>query len=281
MRITCATESAPGRVNEDYAVCGNDWAVVLDGATAPPGVDSGCIHDVPWLVRHLAAAVTRRILLDSAPLTDLLAASITETRDAHGPACDLSNPDSPSSTISIVRIRGEALDYLALADSPIVICGADHVLTPIADDRTAHLPGGRPYTLDLVRSLRNKPGGFWVASTDPEAAYQAVTGSLPFAPGTEIGIFTDGASRLVEFYGYDWDQVFSVLAGSGPAGVIALVRSAELEKPLRDAKQHDDATAVFMTSCSTADYARVSAEALQRHQAWRVRPASGLAADNA
>lgn len=246
MRITCATESTPGRVNEDYAVCGNDWAVVLDGATAAPGVDSGCIHDVPWLVRHLAAAITRRILLDSAPLTDLLAASITETRDAHGPACDLGNPDSPSSTVSIVRIRGEALDYLALADSPIVIRGADHVLTPIADDRAARLPGGRPYTLELVRSLRNKPGGFWVASTDPEAAHHAVTGSLPFGPGTEIGMFTDGASRLVEFYGYGWDRVFSVMEGSGPGALIALVRSAELEKPLRSAKQHDDATAVLM-----------------------------------
>jgi hypothetical protein len=40
------------------------WAVVLDGATAPEGVDSGCIHDVSWLVSHLAAAITRRMLLD-------------------------------------------------------------------------------------------------------------------------------------------------------------------------------------------------------------------------
>src|SRR5207244_9514863 len=121
MRITYATESAPGRVNEDYAVCGGEWAVVLDGATAPDGVDSGCIHDVPWLVRHLAAAVTRRILLDSASLPDLLAASIEETRAAHGTACDLGNPDSPSSTISIVRVRNDAADYLTLGDSPIVI----------------------------------------------------------------------------------------------------------------------------------------------------------------
>ena len=54
MRITYATEAAPGRVNEDTAVCGDGWAVVLDGATAPEGVDSGCVHDVRWLVRHLA-----------------------------------------------------------------------------------------------------------------------------------------------------------------------------------------------------------------------------------
>ncbi len=227
MRITYATESTPGRVNEDYAVCGNDWAAVFDGATAFPGVDSGCIHDVPWLVRHLAAALTRRLLLESAPLPDLLAASIGETRTAHAATCDLANPDSPSSTVSIVRVRNDALDYLTLADSPIVIRTADHVLTPIVDDRTSHLPGGRPYTVELVRSLRNKPGGFWVASTDPDAAYNAVAGSMPFEAGTEIGMFTDGVSRLTEYYGYDWGQVFSVLESSGPAGLISLLPAGD------------------------------------------------------
>src|ERR1700730_8666821 len=186
MRITYATESAPGHVNEDYAICGNEWAVVLDGATAPDGVDSGCIHDVPWLVRHLTAGVARRLLLDSAPLPDLLAGAIEETRDAHATTCDLSNPDSPSSTASIVRVRDGVIDYLTLADSPIVIQGADQGLTPTIDDRLAHLPGGRPYSFELVRSLRNKPGGFWVASTDPDAAYHAVTGSRPFEEGTEV-----------------------------------------------------------------------------------------------
>jgi hypothetical protein len=43
--------------NEDYAAAGPDWAIVLDGATHFDGVDTGCIHDVPWLVRRLAAAL--------------------------------------------------------------------------------------------------------------------------------------------------------------------------------------------------------------------------------
>lgn len=259
MRITYATAAAPGQVNEDYAICGNDWAVVLDGATAPPGVNSGCIHDVPWLVRHLAAVVARRILLDSASLPDLLAGAIEETRTAHAGDCDLSNPDSPSSTISIVRVRDGVIDYLTLADSPIVIRAADRALTSAIDDRLAHLPGGRPYPIELVRSLRNKPGGFWVAGTDPEAAYRAVTGSKPFEEGTEIGIFTDGVSRLVESYGYEWEHVFSILETSGPSGVIALVRAAERERPLRGVKQHDDATAVLMAGCSVVRPARARA----------------------
>lgn len=248
MQITYASESPLGRVNEDYAIGGNDWAVVLDGATAVPGADTGCIHDVPWLVRHLAAAIAQRILLDSAPLPDLLAGAIKETRDAHAETCDLANPDSPSSTVSMVRVRDDVIDYLALADSPIVI-RTSQALIPVVDDRTAHLPGGRPYPAGLVRKMRNKPDGFWVASTTPEAAYHAVTGSVPFDQRTEIGIFTDGASRLVEHYGYEWEHVFSIMEANGPGELIALVRSAERAGPLRGVKQHDDATAVLMTGC--------------------------------
>ena len=209
MRITYATEAAPGRVNEDTAVCGDGWAVVLDGATAPEGVDSGCIHDVPWLVRHLSAGIAKRMLLDDgrscADLQAILGDAILETRQAHGGRCDLANPDSPSSTVSIIRVRGDELDYLVLGDSPVVVRHPDGI-TVLSDDRIAHLPGGRPYTLELVRSLRNKPGGFWVASTEFEAARQAVAGSMPWTAGTEVGMFTDGVSRLVEFYGYDWES---------------------------------------------------------------------------
>jgi len=246
MQITYATEGAPGYVNEDYAACGGGWAIVLDGATAPPGIDSGCIHDVPWFVRHLAAGIARRLIARDWNLDDLLAESIKDVRKLHEVTCDLENPDSPSSTVSIIRVRGDILGYLTLGDSPIVIRAPGEALMPVFDDRAAHLPGGRPYTPELVRAWRNRPGGFWVAGADAEAAYHAVTGSVPYTADIEIGIFTDGVSRLVEFYGYDWEQVFSVLETSGPAGLISVVRSVELDRPLGYGKRHDDATAVLV-----------------------------------
>ncbi len=246
MRITFASESAPGRANEDYAVCGPNWAAILDGATAPAGVDSGCIHDVRWVVRQLAAALSKRLVLERARLPDLLAAAIEETCQAHAHNCDLENPDSPSSTVSIVRIGNHSLEYLTLGDSPIILRHRDHTFTPIVDNRTDHLPGGRPYTVELVSSLRNKPGGFWVASTNPKAAYHAVSGNVHVDGTMDVALLTDGVTRLIEWYGLDWPAIFTVLTDEGPSSLIACVRSAERKDPPPHGKQHDDATAVHI-----------------------------------
>lgn len=248
MQITHATASAPGNANEDYVCTGANWAVILDGATAPAGVDSGCVHDVIWLVRQLAAKIASRLIVtDESSLADILATAIKDTTAAHADTCDLANPDSPSATVSIAQARGDALEYLTLGDSPIVLWHRDESFTPITDDRTSHLPGGRPYTIELVRALRNKAGGFWVASTDPEAAYHAIGGSIPLARVTEVGLFTDGITRLLDWYGYTWPVIFSSLRSEGPGSLITLVRTAEREQPHPQApKKHDDATAVYM-----------------------------------
>jgi hypothetical protein len=189
---------------------------------------------------------TRLVIGDQSSLADILAVAIKDTASVHASTCDLANPDSPSSTVSIIRVRGDGLEYLTLGDSPIVIWHRDETFTPIADDRTSHLPGGRPYTIELVRAHRNKTGGFWVASTNPEAAYQAISGSVPLDQVAEAGLFTDGITRLLDWYGYTWPVIFTSLRSEGSASLVALVRTAEREQPHPHAKQHDDATAVYV-----------------------------------
>jgi hypothetical protein len=244
MQTTFATENTPGKANEDYAVCGPRWAVILDGATAPANINSGCIHDVPWLVRHLAAGITHHLVAgDALSLPDLLADAIKTTMHAHEDTCDLSNPDSPSSTVAIIRFRDSDLDYLVLGDSPVIL-RAGQGFREIKDDRTDHLPGGRPYTHELVTRMRNKSGGFWVASTNPEAAYQAVSGNTDDA--MDAAMLTDGVTRLVDLYGYDWQAIFAVLDSQGPSELISMVRAAERRSPPPHGKPHDDATAIYV-----------------------------------
>jgi Protein phosphatase 2C len=297
VRIDLATRAAPilGRPNEDVAASGPGWAFVLDGATPAPGVATGCRHDVPWLVHRLTIALTARLTqpadaalapspptpsplapsplapsplapspLAPSPLADLLADAIAELRAAHEDTCDLDNPDSPSSTVAMVRVRGSSLDYLVLCDSPVVLRHADGRITLIEDDRLARLPGGPPYSASLIRARRNRPGGFWVASTDPAAAYQAVTGeagpigltrptgpTAPTAPTgptglTDAALFSDGVTRLAEWYGYPWPRILAHLRDQGPGAVIDLVRAAERSYPHPRIKQHDDATVVHL-----------------------------------
>jgi hypothetical protein len=258
--IAHASQGAPGRAsadNEDYACAGPSWAVVLDGATQPDGVDGGCVHGVRWLVRRLAAAIGAALTLeDPGSLAEILAAAIEAARAAHDGACDLGNPDSPSSTVAMVRVASGVLDYLVLADSAIVLRQAGGDCTVISDDRVARLPGGRPYTPELVRSVRNRPGGFWVASTEPQAAGQAVTGTAPLAGMAEAGLFSDGVTRLTERYGDSWPAIFGRLRTTGPDRLIADLRRTERADPRPPAKRHDDATAVYLSFADDAVISR-------------------------
>ncbi|TKK87167.1 protein phosphatase 2C domain-containing protein [Herbidospora galbida] len=249
MRITYESRPAPDRRNEDFVVGGPTWVAVLDGATAPAGVDSGCVHDVPWLVSRLASDLARGMITrGEASLADILEQAIRSTVAAHVDTCDIANPDSPSSTVAIVRRRRDLVDYLVLCDSPIVLRRCDGTLTVVDDGRTEQLPGGRPYSLELVRSLRNRPGGFWVASTRPEAAREALTGTIDADRVNGVLLMTDGVSRLVTWFGRSWRDLVDLAEGHGPSGLIEQVRAAEEgHEPPHGAKRHDDATAAWMT----------------------------------
>lgn len=249
VRVSYASEQGQGAANEDRAVAGRDWAFVLDGATAPAGVDTGCHHDVGWLVDRLASTFATELSAERhRPLPDCLAAAIHTVRGAHGAGCDLDNPDSPSATVAAVRAKGHGggLEYLVLADSFVLLPGAVGDVTAVTDDRLDHLPGGRPYTTDLVRASRNTSGGFWVAAAAPEAAHRAVTGTATPA-GNRFALLTDGCSRLVEYYDHTWEAVLERAETAGPAALVTWVRDEECHNGVPHGKRHDDATALVGT----------------------------------
>jgi hypothetical protein len=250
MQILYATEPTPGQPNEDFVITGPNWAIVLDGASARPGTDTGCIHDVPWYVQHLGTELAHRLTNTPAgPLNAALADAITAVRRLHEHTCDLTNPDSPSATVVAVRHRAGQLDYLTLADSPLIVDLHGDVRA-IADDRTAHLTD---YSHEGVRAARNTPDGFYVASTMPDAAFKAISGALPAATVGRAALLSDGAARLVErFLALSWRELLELLADHGPHELIRRTREAEAaetdaERATRRGKQHDDATAVLMT----------------------------------
>lgn len=270
MRVSLVSvPGSPDRSNEDFAAASHDVVVLLDGAGTPPGIESGCSHGVAWYARQLgtqllaeAGAVPHR------PLADVLAVAIDRVAAMHGDACDLTDPNTPSATVTAVRRTGDELEYLVLADSVLVLDVLDGDPVAVTDDRLAitsrslraemdALPTGSPEHTQARRayaetlgSYRNTDGGFWVANTDPAAAAHAITGSVPLDRLRAVALLSDGASRLADrFRLTDWTDTLKILADDGPAELVRRVRAAENTDPRGErwprGKASDDATAVY------------------------------------
>jgi hypothetical protein len=269
VKISLATLPArPDRPNEDFAAVAPGAAVLLDGAGMPAATPIGCVHGVAWFAGTLGALLLRTIVGEpDRSLTDCLAAAIAETRSMHGGRCDLDHAASPSSTVVAVRVRHGVLEYAVLGDSSLVLADQAGEPTVITDRRLDavgrrhrgaldELPTGSPEHTralkayrDALTLLRNRPGGYWIASTEPEAAHHALTGSAPVGTLASVNLLSDGASRLVDRFDLaNWREAVALVASSGPEALVERVREAESTDPDGQrwprSKSSDDATVI-------------------------------------
>jgi hypothetical protein len=247
MEVVFATCPGPGGSNEDAVVAGADFAVVLDGATAEPDTDPGCVHSVRWFAGAVTAELGRLLTGDTTrdvPLTEVLYRALDAVTRTHAHTCDLTNPCSPSGTVAAVRAGPDRLEYLVLGDATVAIDDGRGEVVAISDERIRRFDD-RPWA--QLRHVRNVPDGFWVAGSRPEAARHAFTGAVPLAEVSRVALLTDGAARLVERYGWGWAKFLDLLDTCGPAELIAQTRAAERGTPPGrfPGKEHDDATAVL------------------------------------
>ncbi|MGI5419252.1 protein phosphatase 2C domain-containing protein [Actinomadura luteofluorescens] len=269
MRVQIASEPGrPDRDNEDFAAAAPGLFVVVDGAGTPAGVGSGCVHSVAWYARNLGGLLLATATDIGVGLDEALAVAIERVNALHAGACDLGHPGSPSATVALARVSGDRLDYLVLSDAVVVLESVDQEPKVITDDRLAEViarlgePGELPAVgsgehserlrgrVEQLATYRNQPGGFWVASTKPEAAGQALTGSIPLGELGAIALLSDGASRLVDSFDLmSWPELLAVLRKDGPAELITRTREAEASDPQGRrwprGKASDDATAVW------------------------------------
>ena len=110
---------------------------------------------------------------------------------------------------------------------------------------------GAPNSPGRCGRARNRPGGYWVAAADPQAASQALTGTLPSKNLHRAVLLSDGASRLVDPFGLaTWEELLALLDASGPDELVRQVRAAEAVDPegrqWPRTKRTDDATAVYL-----------------------------------
>jgi hypothetical protein len=156
---------------------------------------------------------------------------------------------------------------LVLADTTILLDEPAGIQV-ISDDRLAQVavmehsamhreatgsPTHQRRYADLVTELRrhrNQAEGYRVASSTPDAAYHALTGSVPRLELRRAALLSDGATRLVDRFGVmAWPDLYDVLDREGPYSLIMQTREAESSDPegrrWPRSKRHDDATAVL------------------------------------
>lgn len=230
--VETAERAAPGRETEDRVLVLPNAVVLLDGVTStrPPTRNGG------WYATELAKELAERLPTDQ-DLADVLATAIKTLTTSY----DLNPGDSPACTVAITRWTDDKIETLVLADSPIV--AFSQTTTVIADTRLANL---RPTTKKPITEWRNKPGGYWVAEADPEAAHQAVRTTLNRHDVQNMIMATDGVSCGVDDYKIfkNWDEVLRTAITKGLTAVLDEVRAAERADPDRTRwprhKTHDD-----------------------------------------
>lgn len=273
MRISIASWPGGAADNEDFVAAssdtvagvgrwrsrrGSDVVVVLDGVTPVDRSDIGCRHGVAWYAGSLGVQLLAAARDTSRTLADCLAEAIRRTAAGH-PECDGEHPDSPAATVAACRVRPDALEYLVLADTTLLLADVDGSVRELSDGRAAdvgrRMPpvGAADGPVDgaerarLVRSWRNRPGGYYVAAGDPAVAAEALTGVEPLDRLSDVVLASDGAARPVEVFGaFAWKDVLSLIRTEGASGWLRRTRDLEASDPhcerWRRGKARDDAT---------------------------------------
>lgn len=247
------TAIGSGAENQDLALTGADWAVVLDGANPPKGVDVGCAHGVAWIVGRLGAHLREGLDAGEGALADVLRDAIRATVTDHGPTCDPANPRSPGATVAMARKANDRLEWLVLGDAAVLFEDTTGRVAIETDERISELPEP-PGTAEGIEAYiaryRNRPGGAWFAGAVPEAADHAFTGHRDVPELRRVLLCTNGITRLTDRYDYRLPDLMTLATTNrGPAALIDAVRGAELTDPDPDrwsGKRHDDATAVLV-----------------------------------
>lgn len=270
MHVTFATEpGSPDHPNEDVVLATPRLVVVADGATAPAGLDTGCVHGTVWYVNQLAAQIAAcEASTPGASLKDVLAEALASVARSHAHTCNLDADGTPSASVGVLRATAGTLDYLVLSDVTVVL-GLGSRTEVICDDRIANLfddlrqavwaaPVGSAerdaHLRELVstqRKLRNVDGGYWLAGATPLAAQHALSGSVSMNDVHGAAIMTDGATRLVDLFdALAWADALAELSATGPTEWIDRTRAMEdsdeaLTKWHRY-KKSDDAAIAFI-----------------------------------
>jgi hypothetical protein len=204
MQVTLASRRSPDATsNEDFIAATAGCVVVVDGASVPAELGTGCAHGTAWFARRLGTHLLGLLTSQPDPSpADNLAQAITDVAALHADTCDLDHPGTPSATVAILREQADTMEYLVLGDTTILLEQPTGIRA-ITDDRleqvasvqhdamhqqaTGSAAHARSFAQLVTeqRRHRNHPDGFWVASTDRPPLSTPLSTPLPARACTE------------------------------------------------------------------------------------------------
>lgn len=249
VHTTLLSDPAIPGMDEDAGGVLGEVAVLLDGAGVPRRFRAGCSHSVSWFSHALAARLLGHAQDPTVPLRTALARAIEDVGALHQATCDLDR-GGPSATVVAVRRTEERLEHLVLCDSSLLLHGPGGDVMRVTDTRVEEVVRSER-TADAIEARRNRPGGFWVARHEPEAADEAIEGSSPLAQWQRAHLVSDGVTRAVDLLGLHNDASLAASLAKDPQALLRQLRAAEagLAPARRPRKLHDDAT--VLTLCLT------------------------------
>jgi hypothetical protein len=250
-----AAAQLPEGGGEDRVFATDDAVIVLDGASAfrPVPVRPSEYVDVlgAELVAHLDP---------SRELPTILGKAI----EATARRLELAPGHSPSSTVAIVRTVTDQVECLVLGDNLIVFPDAtvtDDRLERLAQEeqaryrdrlRTGHgYDEGHRAALKRLQAkqarYRNRPGGYWIAEADPQAANHAIIVRRPIGVTPWAVLSSDGAYKPMAHLGLaDWPSLAAADDEELEQVLTECLRWESDEDPngmeFPRAKRHDDKT---------------------------------------
>ncbi|MBN9108891.1 MAG: hypothetical protein J0I34_08920 [Pseudonocardia sp.] len=214
----------PGGDSADYAdlaIVAPFGVVLLDGASAFEPVDVSPVAYVKTLGKFLTASLSKS---DHVPVSDAVATAIAKANAE----LRLKPGASPSSTVSVLRARKNAIDLYVLGDTPIYY-GRSTATQMLSDERLAavaqpereryrdRLRAGYGYDDEhrvalaalqrAERRSRNVEGGYWIAETLPSAAKNGILVSVDRDTIDWAVLATDGASKYLNWSRREWSLV--------------------------------------------------------------------------
>lgn len=206
--------------NEDAIIENSDFIGILDGATGLFGKNITDFEtDAKWLSNNLRDYLMLNLSNKKLSLSQIVSNGIIQMKENFKSFSTDFN-DFPSCSCAIIRKNEENFEYLVMADSPILIKYKSGSFEEIVEEKLKELDeialnqaisiakeknisviDARPYITEILqkhRKLLNTKNGYHAISTDENAPFDAIIGTIPCDKVEKIMVMSDGFSQYYD-----------------------------------------------------------------------------------